>query len=200
MRSTERTPAGPSAVLRPRAVLALVLCVGALVAAGCSKSETASTTTAAGKATTTSNPYGAGEVDPPGPTDVVLKVTGPSGSKEFTMTELTALGTREVTINEPFVKRTIAFTGVPMKAIFDTVGIAGPVRVRTAALNDYVYDKSTAQEFVDGDGLIAVAQEGRPVDIDQGGPVRIIFPNDSKMATNLDAWNWSLAEMSVKGS
>lgn len=184
-----------------RAAASLALCALVLGLAACSSSESStSTTEKPGKATTTSNPYGAGAVDPPGPTDVVLFVTGPGGTKEFTMDQLTALGTKELTIYEPFVKRNIAFTGVPMAAIFGTVGIEGDVRLNTEALNEYIYDKSTAADFVGSDGLIAVAQEGKPVPVDQGGPIRIIFPNGSKLSKNLDAWNWSLEKISVKGS
>mgnify|MGYP006278402119 CR=1 FL=1 len=185
-----------------RSVASVALCALVLGLAACSKSGSGSSSTTAksDKATTTSNPYGAGVVDPPGPTDVVLTVTGPGGTKEFTMDQLKALGTKDLTIYEPFVKRNIAFTGVPMAAIFDTVGIAGDVRVNTEALNEYVYDKSTAADFVGSDGLIAVAQEGKPVPVDQGGPIRIIFPDGTKLSKNLDAWNWSLEKMSVKGS
>jgi hypothetical protein len=184
-----------------RTAASFALCAVVLGLAACSKSESSSSTTAkSGNATTTSNPYGAGVVDPPGPTDVVLKVSGPGGTKQLTMDQLTALGTKDLTIYEPFVKRDIAFTGVPMAAIFGTVGITGDVRVNTMALNDYAYDKSTAADFTGSDGLIAVAQEGNPVPVDQGGPIRIIFPNGTKLSKNLDAWNWSLAEMSVKGS
>lgn len=207
MPSTDRS-------FRPlRAWGALALCAVALVAGACSGSDNdgddksagttaseSSSTTAAGKATTTSNPYGAGKVDPPGPEDTVLTVSGPKGTKEFTLDALTALGTTDVTIDEPFVKRRIAFTGVPMKAIFDTVGISGDVKVRTKALNDYEYNDSTAAEFVGSNGLIAVAQEGGPVGVDAGGPIRIIFPDGTPQAKNLDAWNWSLASMGTKGS
>ena len=141
-----------------RAAASVALCALVLGLAACSSSESSTSTTAKeGKSTSTTNPYGAGVVDPPGPTDVVLTVTGPGGSKTFTMDQLKALGTKDVTIDEPFVKRRIAFTGVPMEAIFATVGISGDVRVSTAALNEYVYDKSTAADFTGSDGLIAVA-------------------------------------------
>ena len=184
-----------------RAAAGVALCALVLGLAACSSSESStSTTEKSDKATTTTNPYGAGVVDPPGPTDVVLTVAGPGGTKQFTMDQLTALGTKDLTIFEPFVKRNIAFTGVPMAAIFDTVGIEGDVRLNTEALNEYIYDKSTAAEFVESDGLIAVAQEGKPVPVDQGGPIRIIFPDGSKQSKNLEAWNWSLEKISVKGS
>ena len=184
-----------------RAAASVALCAFLLGLAACSSSESStSTTEKSGTATTTTNPYGAGVVDPPGPTDVVLTVTGPGGTKQFTMDQLTALGTKDLTIFEPFVKRNIAFTGVPMAAIFATVGIEGDVRLNTEALNEYIYDKSTAADFVESDGLIAVAQEGKPVPVDQGGPIRIIFPDGSQQAKNLEAWNWSLEKISVKGS
>ncbi|MFM7064042.1 MAG: molybdopterin-dependent oxidoreductase [Actinomycetes bacterium] len=184
-----------------RAAASVALCALVLGLAACSSSESSTSTTSKdAKSTSTTNPYGAGVVDPPGPTDVVLTVTGPGGTRTFTMDQLAALGTKDVTIDEPFVKRRIAFTGVPMAAIFATVGITGDVRVNTEALNEYIYDKSTAADFTGSDGLIAVAQEGQPVPVDQGGPIRIIFPDGTSLSKNLDAWNWSLEKMSVKGS
>lgn len=210
MTVTHRSPQMSRCRAVMTAAIALVALGGvALVAGGCGGSgdgdaapstTSPSTTAAPGKATTTSNPYGAGKIDPPGPDDTVLTVTGPDGTKEFTLEALEALGTREVTIDEPFVKRRIAFTGVPMAAIFDSVGIAGDAKVNTKALNDYEFNDLTAAEFTGSDGLVAIAQEGKPVDVDAGGPIRIIFPDGSPQSKNVDAWNWSLASLGTSGS
>jgi hypothetical protein len=61
----------------------------------------------------------------------------------------------------------------------------------TIALNNYVYDGSIP-ELVAGQAMIAVQRAGQDIPVDQGGPIRIVFPDDSPMASNLDAWNWSL--------
>ena len=84
-----------------------------------------------------------------------------------------------------------------MKAFFNLVGISGKDKVATKALNDYIYT-NTAANFLAANAYIAIKRDGVAIPYDQGGPIRIIFANDSKWASNLDAWNWSLSSISVK--
>ena len=93
--------------------------VGAvLTVAGCGGSESADSSTTAptsapANATTTS-PYGeAPAIDPPGPNEVVLTVTGPAGTAEYTLAQLRQRATTKLTVDEPFVKQRIEFAGVP---------------------------------------------------------------------------------------
>lgn len=47
-------------------------------------------------------------------------------------------------------------------------------------------------------GYLAIARGGKDIPYDQGGPIRIVFPDKSKWAKNLDAWNWSIRKIIVK--
>lgn len=163
--------------------------------AGCSSA--ASTPAGPTPTPSVSNPYGAAAIDPLGPDEPVLVVSGGSaGTVELTLAELEALGTTTVTVYEPFVKTQQTFTGVPISAVLDRAGISADQQVDTIALNDYEYT-DLAGDLEASDGLVATQREGEAIPYDQGGPIRLIFPDGSALAGNLDAWNWSVAEIAV---
>lgn len=145
------------------------------------------------------NPYGGVAVDPPAADEPVLvAVDGDGAETSLTIGQLEALGTEEIQINEPFVKSCQTFTAVPLAAVLKAADIPTSAgTLSTVALNDYVYDGSIP-ELVQGDALIAIERAGQEIPVDQGGPIRIIFPDDSPMASNLDAWNWSLMRIEAK--
>ena len=144
-----------------------------------------------------SNPYGTLTVDPPGPTDAVLTLHGGSaGTVSLTLAQLEALGTTTVTVDEPFVKQRVTFTGVPLSAVLAKAGIPAGSYLTTRALNDYDY-ANVASAFTDSDALIATRRGDGPVPFDAGGPIRIVFPDGSALSSVLDAWNWSIASIDV---
>jgi hypothetical protein len=178
--------------------------VFALLAGACGEGdENSSSTTSDNGAsdkvtTTTKNPYGADiEVDPPAPGESVLTVTGPDGEKTYSLEQLGALGPQTVTINEPFVNKKQTFTAIPLEALLVPSGLTGSQMIDTTAINEYEYS-NTAQSFIDGGALLAYELNGKPIPYDQGGPVRIIFKDEAPGASNLDAWNWSLASISAQ--
>ena len=188
--------------------LVLVSAAAASLLTACGSSSTPSAAATSGAPTaaapaassaspspTATNPYGTTTVDPPGPNDPVLTVTGGShGATTFTLAQLEELGTTTITIDEPFVKQRLAFTGVPMSAVLDKAGIAGGARITTKALNDYEY-ADVASVFTGSNALIATRRGAGPVPFDAGGPIRIVFPDGSPLSTKLDAWNWSLSSI-----
>ena len=146
----------------------------------------------------TSNPYGAGAaVDPAGPNDPILTLENGSKKKGLTYGALLAMHPSTLTIYEPFVKKVQTFTVIPLADLFKLVGIKGSDTVVTSALNDYVYT-NTASKFLGAKGYLAIKRAGTSIPYDQGGPIRIIFPNNSSWAKFLDPWNWSLSKISVK--
>jgi len=176
----------------------------AVCATGCSSGSGTTATAAASSAPataspspTSTNPYGVATVDPPGPNEPVLVLSGGSAGKvSLTYDELAKLPTRTITVSEPFVKEQQTFTGVAMSDLFAKAGITDSASVDTLALNDYHY-VNTAGAFTASDGLIAIERNGQPIPYDAGGPVRIVFPDGSALASVLDAWNWSLSSLSV---
>jgi hypothetical protein len=161
-------------------------------------------TSATGKSSTTptpsaspSNPYGAAPVDPPAPTEPILTLSNGARSMTFTMANLLSLGTSEISIYEPFVKLRQSFSVIPLTTLFGKVGISPTDKVVTKALNDYVYT-NTAAKFISANGYLAIKRNGADIPYDQGGPIRIVFPDSSSWSHFLDPWNWSLSSISVK--
>lgn len=145
----------------------------------------------------TKNPYGTATIDPAGPNEVILVISKGSRKVEFAYPRLMKMKMQSITIYEPFLKQRQTFSVIPLKTLFAFVGIKDGDKVVTTALNDYIYTNS-AERFIAADGYLAVKRGGVAIGYDQGGPIRIIYPNTSKWAKNLDAWNWSLATISVK--
>jgi hypothetical protein len=112
------------------------------------------------------------------------------------MGQLREAATTTITVDEPFVKQRLEFTGVPMATLFEAAGIAGDTVVNTVALNDYAYE-APASVFTDSDAIIAVGQDGGDIPVDQGGPIRTVFPDGTPGSTRLEAWNWSIERIEV---
>jgi hypothetical protein len=144
-----------------------------------------------------SNPYGTSTVDPAGANEIILTITKGGRSVSFAFPRLEKMKQSTVSIYEPFLKKRQIFTVIPLKKLFALAGISGKDKVVTRALNDYQFT-ATSEQFIEAGALLAIKRDGEPIGYDQGGPIRIIFTDKSKWAKNLDAWNWSLATISVK--
>jgi len=150
------------------------------------------------KPVATKNPYGASQqVDPAGPNDVLLTVTNHAKVVKLSLNALRKLGTTQISIYEPFVKVRQTFTVVSLAKIFKLANIPPSANIITDALNDYIYT-NTAKNFTDSNGQLAIARFGKDIPYDQGGPIRIVFPDKTPLAQNLNAWNWSLNVLKVK--
>jgi hypothetical protein len=145
----------------------------------------------------TTNPYGTSTVDPAGPNEVIFTVSKGGKKVQFTSSKLSKLKATTISIYEPFLKKRQTFTVVTMKSLFALVGISGNDKVSTRALNDYVYT-NTAAKFNAANAYIAIKRNGADIPYDQGGPIRLVFADNSIWAKNLDAWNWSLYSIAVK--
>lgn len=154
-------------------------------------------TTAPATFATDKNPYGTSTVDPAGPNEVIFTVSKGDREVGFTLARLLKMKSSTISIYEPFIKKRQTFTVVPMKNFFSMAGISGKDKVVTTALNDYTYT-NTASKFIEAGAFLAIKRNGAEISYDQGGPIRIVFSDKSKWATYLDAWNWSLASISVK--
>lgn len=143
------------------------------------------------------NPYGTSMVDPAGPNEIIFTVSKGGKKVDFTTTRLLKMKSETISIYEPFLKKRQSFTVIPIKNFFILAGISGNDKVETKALNDYIY-ANTAAKFIAANAFIAIKRGGAPIAYDQGGPIRIVFADNSKWAKELNAWNWSLSSISVK--
>lgn len=148
-------------------------------------------------AATDTNPYGSSAVDPAGPNEIILTVNKGAKKQTFTYAQLSALKKSFISIYEPFVKKRQRFTVISLKTLFASVGINGKDKVSTIALNDYIFNGS-ADKFLRASGYLAIERDKKPIPYDQGGPIRLIYPDSSSWAKYLDAWNWSLSKIVVK--
>jgi hypothetical protein len=143
------------------------------------------------------NPYGTSKIDPAAPNEIILTIAKGKQKADFAYARLLKLKHSTISIYEPFLKKRQTFTVIQLKTLFNFVGISGRDKVVTKALNDYIFT-ATAADFISAQGYLAIKRDGSAISYDQGGPIRIVFPDNSKWSKNLDAWNWSLATISVK--
>ena len=103
----------------------------------------------------------------------------------------------EATIFEPFVKTDVTFTGVMLSDFLEIVG-ANPnaKKIFMTALDEYSVEVSIA-EAVASSAMLAIEEDGKPIKVRHGGPARIVFLTDTKMAANTDMWIWSVNRMKV---
>ena len=143
------------------------------------------------------NPYGTATIDPAAPNEIILTISKGLRKVEFAYPRLLKLKHSTISIYEPFLKKRQTFTVIRLQTLFNFAGISGRDVVLTKALNDYIFTGS-ASDLIAAQGYLAIKRNGSPISYDQGGPIRIVFPDDSKWSKNLDAWNWSLSTISVK--
>ncbi len=139
--------------------------------------------------------YGGFAVDPPAPDEVVLTLVGAS-EVDLTIADLQARATTEVRFLEPFVQVEQTFAVVPLAELLALAGIGADDTVDTIALNDYRY-RDTVAALLAADALLAVGRDGGPIPMNAGGPIRLVFAEDSAYFGFLDAWNWSLRTVAV---
>lgn len=169
--------------MRQRTTWAIGVVIAGLLLSACS-AEPAETPTAA------DNPYGGFDVPPPAPDDIVLSVDGPM-PLELSLLDLESFPRASVTILEPFVQEEHTYHGVLLEDIFARAGISPEATVDTIALNDYRYSDA-AQALITSGAILAFSEDGGPIAMNRGGPIRIVFADDSDYFTELEAWNWSL--------
>ncbi len=134
----------------------------------------------------------------------VLKLSGSvsnhnaGASLAFDQKTLDAMATASATIYEPFVKRDIRFTGIPMSTLLARAGISGTAtEVAVHALDDYRVEFKVADLMTPG-VLLATRADGAVIPIAKGGPIRLVFPPQSAAGKNKDVWIWSIDTMTVR--
>lgn len=135
--------------------------------------------------------------------ETLLVVTGGEAANtdvglELDLAMLEQMRTVDLEVFEPFVSERVTFRGVPLADVIELAGApAGATTMRTAALNDYEVDIPLA--VLDTGGvLLAYLDDGRPIAIEDGGPIRIVFADDHPDTANESLWNWSLAAIELR--
>jgi hypothetical protein len=178
-----------------KSALAIALALAVISPAAFSQSSAAATSATPKPSAT--NPYGAGAIDPAGPNEAILVITSSTKTMKFTLKQLMALKPTKISLFEPFVNKRQTFSVISLSSLFKKAGIKSWEKVVTKALNNYEY-VNTASEFTSAKGYLAVKRNGVSIPYDQGGPIRLVYPDSSKWSKSLDPWNWSLASIYVQ--
>jgi hypothetical protein len=183
-----------------RAVIGMVVLAGALSGCASDTPSSSDVQTAATNAVATTMP-------PPVPKPkgkTVLRMEGAltrqnvGKTVSFDQKTLDGMSTTTATIFEPFVKRDIAFTGIPMSELLTRAGVAPAAeRVYLHALDDYKVDFKVT-DLMEPGVLLATKADGAAIPLGRGGPIRLVFPPNAAAGKNKDLWIWSIDSMTVR--
>jgi hypothetical protein len=129
----------------------------------------------------------------------VLRIRGLGGAQALRL-DIAALDRMpqvEVTLDEPFVGRSMTFTGVPFADFVEITGIPAGARLEMSALDDYSVDLAVA-DLVDGNAVLATRTDGQELAVDGGGPTRLVFASPTGVGANSDNWIWSIETIEVR--
>jgi hypothetical protein len=133
----------------------------------------------------------------------VLKMTGALSNRNqgsalaFDQQALDSMATETATIHEPFLKKDIEFTGIPMSALLTRAGMSpDATKVQMHALDDYKVEFKVADLMAPG-VLLATKAGGARIPVAEGGPIRLLFPPNSAAGKNRDIWIWSIDTVTV---
>lgn len=115
----------------------------------------------------------------------------------FDMSTLDAMATVTAAMYEPFISKTVTFTGIPMVDLLARAGVSPTgTTVRLHALDDYQVDL-TVVDLLDPHILLATKVDNARIPVSDGGPIRLVFPADSAVGKNKDLWIWSIDSITV---
>jgi hypothetical protein len=105
--------------------------------------------------------------------------------------------TKKLTILEPFVKRKMTFSVISMGELMQRAGVDPSAReLYMHALDDYHVNLPVAG--LKDAGFLATRLDGKKIPIAKGGPVRLLFTGNGKLARDTDNWIWSFDSARVK--
>ena len=138
---------------------------------------------------------------------VVLSISGQVATKntadslELDMSTLEKLGLVKYQVHDPWLKQTFTYTGVLMSDLLKYAGASQSARsVHMVALDDYQVDIPIA-DIEMWPILLATRANGEFMNVDNYGPLRIIYPYGSHSidpVSHNDLWIWSLKSIEVR--
>lgn len=146
-----------------------------------------------------------GEAVPTPEDAAVLTLTGKisstnrGGTLQLDPTTLDALGRRQVTVYEPWVRKTLVFQGVWLADLLKVAQVDGGARnLHLTALDGFQVDISMA-DVETGEFFVATRTGGGgPISIADGGPTRVLVVSDTPSNATDNRWIWSLSTIDVE--
>ncbi len=186
--------------------LVVVAVAAALALAACGGNDKAASTAAPGASVPTvvsNGTLAAGEPVAAPKGEVVLTITGDIGrvnkgrKLELDLASLERMRQVRLEAAEPFLKRRVTFEGVLLADLLAVAGVPDSAsKVSLTALDDYKVDFSLA-DVRSSQMLLATKADGKHMPVEHSGPIRIVFPDGSRLGRNPDLWIWSVSSMTV---
>jgi DMSO/TMAO reductase YedYZ molybdopterin-dependent catalytic subunit len=133
----------------------------------------------------------------------VLTITGAVNNHNegsavaFDQSVLDVMATVTANIYEPFIKKDMKFTGVPVVNVLARAGISPTATsIELHALDDFTIELKVS-DLADPGILLATKADDARIPVDSGGPIRLVFPADSAVGKNRDIWIWSIDSIVV---
>lgn len=114
--------------------------------------------------------------------EVILTVTGDIAvtnqgeAAVYDLEMLKALGEVSFETSTPWTDGVQTFTGVPLKAVMENLGVADGM-LKATAVNDYAVDIPVS-DAVEGGPILAYLFNGEPMSVREKGPLWVVYPYD----------------------
>jgi len=119
---------------------------------------------------------------------------------DFDMQTLEQLGLIEYEVDDPFLKRVVAYRGPLLRDVLAVAGVSTNAKELFAtALNDY--QTTIPLEVNKWPVIIATFRDGKLMSIEEDGPLEIVFPSkhfDIDPMKYNQMWVWQLRELVVR--
>ena len=112
--------------------------------------------------------------------DIVLTVTHGGETTELDMPALKSMEAREFETTTIWTEGPQTFTGVPLAALLEELGVTEGT-IKATAINDYAVE-IPVEDAVEGGPIIAYRLNGDPMSVRDKGPLWVVYPYDSDTA------------------
>ena len=138
------------------------------------------------------------ELPPVAKGEVVLEIATPAGAQQYDLATLEAIGTYRITTRSLFDQESPTFDGVLLSDLLDDAGLDAAPAVLATALDDYS-ETIPREDWTAYPVLVATRQDGKLLQDDERGPLRIVYPLSFHPELDDDLyharWVWSLKEL-----
>lgn len=134
--------------------------------------------------------------------DVILTITGADQPNvgddvQLDLGGIESLGLTTVTLHEPFLNVELEMTGVPVDDLLAAAGIDHDAPLTWTALDDYQVHFNRREVGAEN-ALLATRIDGTPIEIADGGPIRVVFTDpEGMLGRDTNQWIWNLYQIEV---
>ncbi|MDH3210248.1 MAG: molybdopterin-dependent oxidoreductase [Burkholderiaceae bacterium] len=130
--------------------------------------------------------------------ETVLSVSTSQGAKSLTLAELEALGMQRITTRTFWPEDQGTYEGPRLADVLKSVGIAEVAQVRVFGLDGYS-QVLPREDWTRWPLILATRKNGKPLDLRDKGPLRVIYPRDSDKTLQDDLyrlrWVWMVRQI-----